>query len=87
MKRLWRSVASSAADKRPPLKDGEKRMVREKARELDSDYRVRADRERRGVASDDDLLWLAWHRRDEARAVALLLTMAVNSSVDDAVRF
>ncbi|SDF30104.1 hypothetical protein SAMN04488105_116129 [Salipiger thiooxidans] len=58
--------------KKPPLKDGEKRMVREKARELDSDYRVRADRERRGVASDDDLQWLAWHRRDEARAMALL---------------
>ncbi|MHA7870636.1 MAG: hypothetical protein ACX93U_24475 [Salipiger thiooxidans] len=58
--------------KKPPLKDGEKRMVREKARELDSEYRVRTDRERRGVASDDDLQWLAWHRKEEARAMALL---------------
>ncbi|GGG59840.1 hypothetical protein GCM10011415_02260 [Salipiger pallidus] len=58
--------------KRPPHKDGEWRMVRSKAQSLDSDRRVRSDRERRGVASADDLQFLTWINDLEARAMALL---------------
>lgn len=58
--------------KRPPLTDGDWRAVRDRARGLSSDYGVRADRERRGVASEDDRQFLAWYRANEARAMALV---------------
>ncbi|MBN8189264.1 hypothetical protein [Salipiger thiooxidans] len=58
--------------KRPPLNDGDWRRVREKSAQHDHDRRVRSDRQRRGVASDDDRKWLAWHAQLEARAMALL---------------
>ncbi|KAB2539667.1 hypothetical protein AL035_17830 [Salipiger aestuarii] len=58
--------------KRPPLTDGDRRAIRDKARDLDSGVRVRRDRERRGVASADDLRWLDWHGGIEVRAVALV---------------
>ncbi|MDO6586835.1 hypothetical protein Q4543_15080 [Salipiger sp. 1_MG-2023] len=58
--------------KRPPLTDGDRRAIRDKAHGLDSDVRVRRDRERRGVASADDLQWLAWHNGIEGRAMALV---------------
>ncbi|NVK20631.1 MAG: hypothetical protein HWE30_18220 [Methylocystaceae bacterium] len=58
--------------KRPPLRDGDWMRVRQRAAEHDHDKRVRSDRQRRGVASADDLQWLAWHDKMEARAMALL---------------
>ncbi|APZ53731.1 hypothetical protein [Salipiger abyssi] len=58
--------------KRPPLTEADRRAVRDKARSIDSDYRSKADRERRGVASEDDRQWLAWHRRTEVRVMALV---------------
>ena len=58
--------------KRPPLNEGDWRTVRDKARALASDRRVKADRVRRGVASTDDRQWLAWIDRVEGRAMALL---------------
>ncbi|MGR3376044.1 hypothetical protein [Salipiger abyssi] len=61
--------------KRPPLNDGDWRMVRGKAQALDSDFRVKSDRERRQVASEDDRQWLDWYRQVETRALALLPTV------------
>ena len=58
--------------KRPPLTDGDWMRVRGRAQELDSERRVKADRRRRGVASQDDLEFLAWMDGIEARAMALL---------------
>ena len=58
--------------KRPPLHDGEWRLIRGRASEHDSNKRVREDRVRRGVADQDDRQWLAWYSKLEARAMALL---------------
>lgn len=61
-----------SALKRPPLREGDWRRIRERAAEHDSSKRVREDRVRRGVADEDDRQWLAWYAQLEARAMALL---------------
>lgn len=58
--------------KRPPLNPFEQKFIADQAAENDSRRRVAEDRQRRNVASAEDLAWLDWYARQRARAEALL---------------
>ncbi|NDW34610.1 hypothetical protein [Salipiger sp. PrR007] len=58
--------------KRPPLTDGDKRAIRERASEWARQRELRQDRVRRGMTRDDDEQWLNWFDGLERRAMALL---------------
>ncbi len=58
--------------KRPPINDGERRAIREKAEEWNRQVELVRDRLRRGMARDGDEKWLRWYEDMERRAMALL---------------
>ncbi|NDW33803.1 hypothetical protein [Salipiger sp. PrR007] len=58
--------------KRPPINDGERRAIREKAEEWNRQVELVRDRLRRGMARDGDEKWLRWYEGMERRAMALL---------------
>ncbi|NDV53878.1 hypothetical protein [Salipiger sp. PrR003] len=58
--------------KRPPLNDGDRRIIRERAHEWERQRELCQDRVRRGMTRDDDLKWLRWYEGMERRAIALL---------------
>ncbi|NDW31528.1 hypothetical protein [Salipiger sp. PrR007] len=63
--------------KRPPLNDGDRRIIRERADEWSRQRELMVDRGRRGMSRDGDAQWLRWYDGLERRAMALLPEGAV----------
>lgn len=58
--------------KRPPLNDGDRRAIRDRADEWARQRELMLDRGRRGMSRDGDAQWLRWYDGMERRAMSLL---------------